>query len=275
MVKFHPVLIYNFGDKLFQIFMSHLKFSIITLALFFAQISYGQQDSTKTISSFNGSIGITNNGFSIIPTFSLNSPAVIMNFTWRKNRFSFNPDIRLVPDLSRGGLIFWFKYRLVERKKFSLRIGVHPAFSLIRRTISDAGVGTEITEMLRFAAGEIVPNYQITPNWSVGAVFLHGSGLQKHGPQNTNVLFLNTSITNIKVGGDFRLQLIPTVFFLNLDGREGSYFSGTTIISKKNLPFTLQSTINQTFSSNIVGNKDFMWNVMLAYNFGNTIRSIK
>ena len=47
------------------------------------------------------------------------------------------------------------------------------------------------------------------------------------------------------------------------------------IISKKNLPFTLQSTINQTFSSNIAGNRDFMWNVMLAYNFGNTIRSIK
>ena len=255
--------------------MNHLKFSIITLALFFAQISYGQQDSTKTISSFNGSIGITNNGFSIVPTFSLNSPAAIMNFTWRKNRFSFNPDIRLVPDLSRGTLLFWFKYRLVEKKKFSLRIGVHPAFSLIKRTISDAGVGTEITEMLRFAAGEIVPNYQITPNWSVGAVFLHGSGLQKHGPQNTNVLFLNTSIANIKVGGDFRLQLIPTVFFLNLDGREGSYFSGTTIISKKNLPFTLQSTINQTFSSNIIGNQDFMWNVMLAYNFGNTIKSIK
>ena len=139
--------------------MNHLKFPIITLALFFAQISYGQQDSTKTISSFNGSIGITNNGFSIIPTFSLNNPAVIMNFTWRKNRFSFDPDIRLVPDASKGGLLFWFRYRLVEKKKFSLRIGVHPAFSLIRRTVSDAGVSTEITEMLRFAAGEIVPNY--------------------------------------------------------------------------------------------------------------------
>ena len=90
--------------------MNHLKFSIITLALFFAQISYGQQDSIKTISSFNGSIGITNNGFSIVPTFSLNSPAAIMNFTWRKNRFSFNPDIRLIPDLSKGGLISWFRY---------------------------------------------------------------------------------------------------------------------------------------------------------------------
>ena len=198
-----------------------------------------------------------------------------MNFSWRKNRFSFDPDIRLVPDASKGGLLFWFRYRLVEKKKFSVRIGVHPAFTLIKRTVSEAVVSTEITEMLRFAAGEIVPNYQITPNWSVGATFLHGTGLQKHGPQNTNVLFLNTSIANIKVGGDFRLQLIPTVFFLNLDGREGSYFSGTTIISKKNLPFTLQSTINQTFSSNIAGNQDFMWNVMVAYNFGNIIRSIK
>ncbi|MEI7583592.1 hypothetical protein [Runella sp.] len=104
------------------------------------------------------------------------------------------PDIRLVPDASKGGLIFWFRYRLIEQKKFSLRIGSHPAFTLIRRNLTENGKTTEITELLRFLAFEVVPNYKITPNWSIGAVYLHGSGLQKNGPQNTDVFFLNNSI---------------------------------------------------------------------------------
>lgn len=255
--------------------MNHYKFSLITLALFFAQLSYGQQDSTKTISSFNGKIGFTNNGFSIIPTFSLNSPAAIMNFSWRKNRFSFNPDIRLIPDLSRGGMLFWFRYQVIEQKKFSLRLSVHPAFTLVKRSVNDNGASTEITEVLRFIASEIVPSFQINPNWSISAVYLHGNGLQNHGPQLTQVLFLNTSISNIKVGGDFRFQIIPSLYFLSTDGSTGKYFSATGILSNKNTSFTLQSTINQTFESNIVGNRDFMWNVMVAYNFSKDFNSIK
>lgn len=238
------------------------------LVIFLGQFLYAQQaDSTQTNSTFSGSVGITNNGFSIIPTFSLNSPAVIMNYYIRKKKFSFDPDIRLVPDASKGGMLFWLRYYAIEKKKFSLRVGVHPAFTFIRRTINDKGSTTEITEMLRFAAGEIVPNYQITPNWSIGAVFLHGSGLQKHGPQKTNVLFLNTSLANIKLSKELRFQFIPMVFFLNTDGFKGNYFSATGILSHKKLPFTLQSTINQTFTSNIPDNQDFMWNVMIAYNF--------
>ena len=253
-----------------------LKITFLSLFLsltVFAQVQ--KIDSTKTLVNFSGTIGLTNNGFSIIPTFSLNSPATIMNFYFKKKRFSFDPDIRLVPDASKGGLIFWFRYRLVEQKKFGLRVGVHPALTLVKRTIVENGKSTEITEMLRFAAGEIVPSYQITPKWNISAVYLHGSGLQKHGPQNTNVIFLNNSISNINLGGDFRMHLIPSVFFLNTDGYKGSYFSGTVIFSKKNKPFSLQSTINQTIKSNVPGNKNFMWNVMLAYNFGKNYQSVK
>lgn len=254
------------------------KIPIFFLALLFSFISVvslaQQADSLQNVSTFSGSVGLTNNGFSIVPTFSLNSPAAIMNFYWRKKRFSFDPDIRLVPDGSKGGFLFWFRYRLIEQKKFSLRVGVHPAFSLIRRTISDNGNNQQITEMLRFAAAEVVPNYQITPNWSIGAVYLHGSGLQSHGPQTTNVFFLNTVISNIKLGGYFRLTLIPTLYQLYVDAHQGSYFTGTAILSKKGFPFTAQSTINQTFKSDIPGNQNFMWNVLIAYNFYKIVKHL-
>lgn len=237
-----------------------LSFSLVT--------GFSQQtDSTRQITTFSGTVGLTTNGFSIIPTFSLSSPAIIMNYFVRKKRFSFDPDIRLVPDASKGGMLFWFRYNLVEKKKFTLRTGVHPAFSFVRRTVIDNGTETEITELLRFMAGEIVPNFQITPNWSAGAVFLHGSGLQNHGPQRTDVLFLNTSLSNIRLGNKLRLTLVPVVYFLNTDGYTGSYFSATGIVSHLKLPWSLQSTINQTFVSDIPGNLDFMWNVTLNYNF--------
>ncbi|GAB4025770.1 hypothetical protein [Spirosoma gilvum] len=247
-----------------------------TLLLAFSSITgFGQTtDSTQSVSTFSGSVGLTNNGFSIVPTFSLNNPALIMNLYWRRKRFSFDPDIRLVPDASKGGFIFWLRYRLIEQKRFSLRVGVHPAFSLVKKIISENGTDHEITEMLRFAAAEVVPNYQITPNWSIGAVYLHGSGLQNHGPQNTNVFFLNNVVSNIRLGGDFRLTLVPTVYLLYVDSSQGSYFTGTAIFAKKGIPFTAQGTINQTFTSNVPGNQDFMWNVMLAYYFSKTFRHV-
>jgi hypothetical protein len=249
----------------------------IVLFLFFVPKVFSQEieDSTKNSASFYGSVGITNNGFSIVPTFSLNSPATIINLAWRKKKFSFEPDIRLVPNGSKGGMVFWLRYRPVETKKFSLRLGVHPAFSFIRKSITENNKTTEISELLRFAAVEVVPNYQITNNWSVGAMYLNGNGLQAHGPQHTNVLFLNTAFTNLKMGGDFRFSFIPIVYFLKVDDSRGDYFTATGIISHKKLPLSLLSTINKTFTSNIVGNQDFMWNILLNYNFSRTYKRVK
>lgn len=253
--------------------MNYLKLYFLLILLLFIKTSYAQQDSITT--KFSGSIGITNNGFSIIPTFSLNRPATIMNFSWRRNRFSFNPDIRLVSDASKGGMIFWFRYQAIQEKKFGLRVSAHPAFTLVKRSIDDNGNAIEITEVLRFLAYEITPSYQISPNWNVSAVYLQGNALQKHGPQLTQVVFLNTSISNIKLGGDFRFQFIPSIYFLSTDGYIGKYFSSTGILSNKNVPFTVQSTINQTIESDIPNNKDFMWNVMLSYNFNKDFRRLK
>jgi hypothetical protein len=241
--------------------------SLLMVATMVQGVRGQSPDSTSQIVSFSGSIGITNNGFSIIPTFSLNSPATIMNFSWRKNKFSFDPDFRLVPDASKGGLLFWFRYRLIEQKKFQLRIGIHPAFTLVKRQVVENGTSSEITEMLRFAAGELVSTYQIKPKWGVSAMFLHGSGLQLHGPQNTDVLFLSTNFSDIHLGKDIRFQFIPMIFFLRTDGFTGNYLSATGILSHKKSPFSIQSTLNQTITSNIPGNENFMWNVMFAYNF--------
>ncbi|MFY7912875.1 MAG: hypothetical protein ACOVO2_25120 [Emticicia sp.] len=247
---------------------------IIFFSLVFSFAVAQSADSTKNISSFSGSVGFTNNGFSIIPTFSLNRAAFVTNLSFRKKRFSFDPDIRLVPDAQKGGLIWWLRYRLVDNKKFGLRVGTHPAFTLIRRTDTENGTTKEITEMLRFLAFEVVPSYQFNNKLGVSAVYLQGNGLQKHGPQLTRVLFLNTSITNIGLGKSLSFNVFPSVYFLYTDGYRGDYLTVTGALFHKKLPFSLQSTINQTFTTDVPGNKDFMWNITLNYNFKKIYKKI-
>lgn len=257
--------------------MKHLNTSFVFLFfVFVSQTNFAQTpDSTNNVTNFSGSVGITNNGFSIIPSFSLNSPAFITNLAWRKKRFSFEPDIRLVPNASKGGLLLWLRYKVVENKKFGLRVGVHPAINLIRIPHTENGVTKEITEMLRFGAFEVVPSYQISKKVGVSAVYLQGHAFQKWGPQFTNVLFLNTAFTDLGLSKNLRISIFPSVFFLQTDGYRGDYFTLTTVLAHKNSPFSFSSTINQTFKADLPGNKDFMWNVGLNYGFGANYKKVK
>ncbi|MFN3783492.1 MAG: hypothetical protein ACK4R6_06215 [Spirosomataceae bacterium] len=253
-------------SKLFPFLLLFLVFQVIN--------SFGQTE-TDTVRTeqpvrFSGTVGVTNNGFSIIPTFSLNSPATIINLSWAKNRFSFDPDIRLVPDASKGGFIFWFRYRLIEKQKLTLRVGAHPAFTMIRRF--ENGTNTEITEMLRFLAYEVVPTYQISPKWGVSAMFLQGHGLADYGPQRTEALFFSSAISQIQITPKIHLSLFPSIYFLQTDGYKGKYLAVTSILGHTKSGLSIQSTINQTISSSIPGNQFFMWNLGVHYSFQRTYK---
>lgn len=226
-----------------------------------------QTDTTATATTFSGMLGLTNNGFSIVPSFSLNSPAVLLQLSWRKQKFSVDPDFRLTPDARKGSMIFWLRYYPVQGQKFSLRTGIHPSFLYQIREIEENGTTTEITQMRRFIAWELAPNYQIKKNWGIGLYYLQGNAMQNDGPQTTHFVNFYTSIANLKIGRDFRLRLVPAVYYLNLDGYSGNYFTATGVVSHTKLPFTLQADINQTFTSDLPGNKDFLWNVSIRYHF--------
>ena len=253
-----------------------MKLSVLFVLLFFySTTSFAQStDSTQAPMVFSGSVGFTNNGFSIIPTFSLDNPAFVANLSFRKKKLSFEPDIRLVPNAEKGGLIWWVRYRLVDNKKFGFRVGAHPAFTLIRRTDIEDGKTKEITEMLRFLAFEAVPSYQFNKNFGVSAMYLQGNGLQNHGPLLTRVLFLNTNITNIGLGENLYFNLFPSIYFLYTDGYRGDCLTATGVLAHKKLPFSLQCTINQTFKSDIPDNQNFMWNVTLNYNFNKIFKKL-
>lgn len=204
------------------------KFRIIaaTIALYLLQntaLGQAPDSAQSAVTTYSGSVGITNNGISFVPSFSLNSSAGIMLFFYGKGRFSFDPDIRIASDAKRGSLITWFRYRVVDKKRFSLRLGAHPGLNFITKNITDNGSDLKIIQARRYLAGEVVPNFQIKPNWSIGMYYLNGNALQKDGPQTTHFLTFNSSVSGVKLGGDFRFQILPAVYYLNVDG-DGGYF---------------------------------------------------
>jgi hypothetical protein len=251
--------------------MNKFDFSIVLLFLLISFNIFAQSnsDSSQTISTFSGSVGITNNGFSIVPTFSLNAPATIINLAFRRKKFSFEPDIRLIFNASKGGMVYWVRYKAIEKENFNVRVGVHPAFSYIKRNVQENTTNNniQITEMMRFGAFEVAPTYKVNSHFGVGLYFLKGHGFQKWGPQNTNVLFVNPAITNIKMGKKLRLNVFPTYYFLDIDKTQGNYITATAAVTRLKSPFRLSYSFNKTINSNIAGNRNFMWNVMLSYNF--------
>lgn len=246
----------------------HIKCLIFTTVLLWSVLGYGQSvEGAEHISSFTGDVSLTTNGFSIIPIFSLNNPAVNALFSWRKGRFSFDPDIRLVPDFTRGGLIWWVRYHMIEKEKFSLKVGAHPAFTFVRKDVIINGKPLEISELLRFFAFQIEPNYKFNNHLGVGAMLLRGQALQRHGIQRSRVLFLNTMLTNIPLGGKLYFETFPSFYVLRIDDTGGEYFINTAVLGLKDSPLSLRSSINHTFRSDIEGNIDFMWNVSINYHF--------
>ncbi len=103
--------------------------------LLFTLYSFAQTiDTTQTPSFFRGQITATNNGISLIPNFSLNKPAALFDLSIGKGRLSFDPMFRFGLDGKPWTLIFWFRYKVVDQRRFTLGIGAHPPFcSELRR----------------------------------------------------------------------------------------------------------------------------------------------
>jgi len=245
-----------------------ISFSLLVL------IGQAQTDTLSQSIQINGNVGITNNGISIIPTFSLKAPAVNATFSISKGgRFSIDPDVRLSLDARKGGGMVWFRYKIAKDNKFKFTVGAHPAINLALKDITENGKTWTITQYRRFIATEIAPSYTFNKHFGVGMYYLHGNGLQKDGPISTHYVNLSTSFSAIPLGGDMELSLSPQAYYLQVDKEDGFYLTGNAIISNKKSPFAFMALYNKEIRTNITGSKNFDWNVTLMYKFNKRYRA--
>ncbi len=227
-----------------------------------------KQDTLKPEYHFSGFISATNNGLSFIPTFSLGKPATIFNLSMGGSKLSFDPEFRFSMEGRPWSFIFWWRYKLVNDKKFKLNLGAHPALSFSTVETNVNGNITKSIKAVRYAATEIVPNYVLSKNLTVGIYYLYSHGLDVGATNNTHFFTINSSISNIKLLDDVYLKFTPQLYYLKMDARDGYYASSTFTLNKKNCPISISGVANKIINSSIPS-KDFVWNATIAYSFNN------
>lgn len=244
----------NFKQKMLLIALLHLTYCS------FAQ----ENNATKNPIQFSGAVLVTNNGISVIPTFTLEKPAMIFDFAVRKKRFSFEPQLRFaIEDAKPWSFLFWMRYKAIQSEKFSLGMGIHPAYLFSNTSAIVNGVSKDVITVRRFIAGELAPNYSLSKNISIGVYYLYSHGLS-NTPRNTNYVALNSNFSNIKLSDAFYMKVAPQIYYLKLDEIDGFYTTATFTLAKRDFPFTIASIVNKKIQSNIPSD-DFVWNVSLSY----------
>ena len=246
-----------------------IKTTLLSLALLHLTLSTFSQetDSTKNSGNFFGSVGVTNNGISIVPSFSLGKPAFMLNMAVGKSRLTFEPDIRFSLAGKPWSMLSWGRYKIVTNDKFQVNTGAHLGLNFKTSPQLINGDSSETTVTRRYLAGELFPRYSLTKNISVGIYYLYSHGLDAGTIGNTHFLTFNTNFANIRLSNQFFMRINPQVYYLKLDAQDGFYFTSSFTVAKKNFPLFISAIINKEINSNITGSKNFLWNVTLTYSF--------
>jgi hypothetical protein len=216
---------------------------------------------------FRADLSITNNGFSIIPAFTLGEPAAFLDMRMGNKRLSFEPQFRYALEGRPWSFVFIYRYKIIAKSKFQLSLGGHlPGLNYVTNTVTIGGVTEELSVARRFLAAEIIPTYKFSEQISLGLYYLRGHGFQKHGPQNSNFLSLQGNFTKFKLVGKMYYSFNPQVFYLTVDAFDGFYVNATTTLGVRGFPITISSIVNKAIESDIPA-KDFDWNVSVVYTF--------
>jgi hypothetical protein len=240
---------------------------LLVACLFITAANAQKKDSASRMSYFMGSVSVTNNGLSLIPTFSLGKPASILVLATGKGRFSFEPEMRFALEGKPWSFIFWWRYKLVQKEKFSLRVGAHPALNFRTQEIAMNGVTTKALITRRFLTAELAPNYKVTKKTSVGVYYLFSYGLDDPLVRYRHFFTINSVFSDVRLSHNYAMRFAPQVFYLRI-GKEQGYFTTATInFSKKNFPLSVGTILNKRIKADITGSKAFVWNVSLFYSF--------
>lgn len=230
-------------------------------------------DSTQTPRFFRGQITATNNGVSLIPSFSLGRPAVLFDLNVGKGRLSFDPMLRFGMDGKPWTFVFWWRYKLIQQKKFTLALGAHPSVVFRDVSVLNNGIQKEYLTAQRYFAWEVSPTYVVNKTVNFSLYYLGSRGLTKDIVQNTTFFAVRSGIT-LPLSSKFTLGLIPQAYYLKMDSRDGTYINATVNLFKNRFPISFNTVVSKALQTEIAG-KNFLWSVGLVYNINKTYLKTK
>lgn len=236
-----------------------------------ANVSFSQKaDSTKQVIKFGGSVSVTNNGFSLVPTFSLGEPAVNTFFNISgKGRLSFEPEFRYSMKFKPWSFVFIWRYKLIEKNKFQFKLGTHlPALNFVSGKATVGGVEQDVIRVRRFfPVVEMIPTYKMSENFSLGIFYLFSVGLEEELTKRNHFVSLQPGFNHIPLTRQFYLRFYPQFYYLKLDESDGIYVAGSLTLTRRNFPFSISAMMNKAIDTDIPA-RDFDWNISLNYSFG-------
>jgi hypothetical protein len=244
------------------------KISLLLFCFFgIVHFAFAQKtDSEKSNGYLSGAAGITNNGISLIPTFSLDKPAAIFNMSVGKSKFSFDPELTFSLKGKPWYFLFWFRYQLVTTDKFHVHVGTHLGLNFKNIVLPINADSNEVTITERYLATELSTNYFLSQNISVGIYYLYSHGLDPTTVKNNHFVTINANFTNINLSSKIFIGITPQFYYLNQGEQDGFYFTSVFSLNKRNFPLSISSVINKAIQTDIPS-KDFVWNVTLTYSF--------
>ena len=76
---------------------------------------FNSGDRTQKTYHISGAVAVTQNGFSILPMFTLGKPAAIFDLSVGSDRIAFEPQFRFSLEGRPWSFIFWFRYKAVNQ----------------------------------------------------------------------------------------------------------------------------------------------------------------
>lgn len=244
-----------------------LRFSLLFLAsTSLAQPAFAQDaDSARSRTTVAGLVTVTNNGISTIPSFTLGKPAAMFDVFIARSGFSFDPQFRWGLDGKPWSFLFWGRYKLPDRGKFHMTIGGHPALNFRTITVTTGQTQREVIVARRYLAGELYPSYSVAKNVSVGAYYLYSYGVEQDVTKNTHFVALRTTFASVPLSDRYFIRLVPQVYYLKADARDGYYLNSTLTVAKRDFPLSIGSQVNRTIQTTILEGDDLLWNVSVSY----------
>jgi hypothetical protein len=249
-----------------------IKNLLLLLIVFLCGINARAQEETETLlDDFRGSVSLSNKGFSLVRCFCLGDPAFLVDLKFTKGKLSFEPDMRFALEGKPWSFIFWLRYKAIEKERFSLRLGAHPALIFGTVNVVRDGQPEELLESRRYLAAEVAPNYKISDKVGLGVYYLYGHGFDE-GVKNTHYMALSSSFNNLYISEKLYFNISPQAYYLLTDDLKGIYIVGFISLIKKDFPISVSAILNKAIDTEIVPEDDFTWNISLVYSFGGANR---
>jgi hypothetical protein len=219
---------------------------------------------------FRSAVTVTQNGFSLIPSFSLGKPAVILEPAVGNKRLTFEPQFRFALEGKPWSFIFIYRYKVIATSKFQLQIGGHiPTINFVTESVTRNGTTSDAIVSRRLLAGELIPNYKLSENVSIGMYILRGHGFDKGGFRDSFFSGFRCILNSVKLTDGIFFKLTPQVYYLKVDDNDGTYVTNILTLAMRKFPISISNIVNKAIQSDVPG-KDFDWNVSLIYTFDKT-----